>query len=207
MGLQATGSPATEHQEHDQLGHCALTPTAAVTAPTGGTPRDQAAERWMFDGKINPGQLQIIREITTTGADRSPISTRAVPGRARRYAFSATADGQVIVTHAVEDSLDGTDRLRNIERVEFLDGNPLNVIVGTPGNDMPLQRHGTGRPDPRACCAATCSNGLAGNDILVGGAGTRRRRHLRYADNFNTRALANLPPPADQLEIRTGRNR
>ena len=97
---------------------------------------------WMFEGKINPGQLQIIREITTAGADAvADIDVARYQGNRGEYAFSATADGQVVVTHAVEDSLDGSDKLRNIEKVQFLDGGALNIIVGTPGNDV-AQRHG-----------------------------------------------------------------
>ena len=58
----------------------------------------------------------------TTAGD---IDTARFQGNRCEYAFSATADGQVIVSHAVEDSLDGTDRLRNIERVQFADGDAL----------------------------------------------------------------------------------
>ena len=71
------------------------------------------------------------------------IDTAEYQGNRSEYAFSATADGQVIVTHAIEDSLDGTDRLRNIERVQFLDGGALNIIVGTP-EQRHAERHGAG---------------------------------------------------------------
>ena len=49
----------------------------------------------------------------------------------REYNFSATADGQIVVTHAIEDAIDGTDTLRNIERIQFAGGESLNMIVGT----------------------------------------------------------------------------
>ena len=83
----------------------------------------------MFSGAINPGQLAILREIKTdtTAGD---IDVAKFQGARGEYAFSATADGQIIVTHAIEDSLDGTDRLRNIEQIQFATGNPLNIIVG-----------------------------------------------------------------------------
>ena len=97
---------------------------------TGGTLVTKPLSAWMFEGRFNPGQLQIIREIktdTTVG----DVDTAVFQGARGEYAFSATADGQVIVTHAIENSLDGTDRLRNIEKVEFSDGGALNIIVGT----------------------------------------------------------------------------
>ncbi len=159
-----------------------------VTAPTGGTATTKALSAWMFEGKINPGQLQIIREISTTGADAvADIDTARYQGARGEYAFSATADGQVIVTHAVEDSLDGSDKLRNIERVVFSDNSPLNIIVGTPGNDVPL--NGTAQDDLILGLAGVDTlNGLAGNDILVGGPGGNG---ATYADNFDTGSSSN----------------
>ena len=89
-------------------------------------------------------------------------------GNRGEYAFSATSDGQVIVSHAIEDSLDGTDRLRNIEKIQFLDGGALNIIVGTPGNDT---LNGTAQDDLMlGLDGGDILNGGAGNDILVGGA-------------------------------------
>ncbi|WP_244640501.1 peroxidase family protein [Aureimonas glaciei] len=122
----------------------------------------------MFNGTFNPGQLVIVREILT---DTTPgdIDTARYQGNRSEYAFSASTDGQLIVSHAIEDSLDGTDRLRNIERVEFLDGNPLNIIVGTPNNDT---LNGTAQDDLILGLAGNDTlNGGTGNDILVGGPG------------------------------------
>ena len=113
----------------------------------------------MFSGAINPGQLAILREIKTdtTAGD---IDVAKFQGARGEYAFSATADGQVIVSHAIEDSLDGTDKLRNIEKVQFATGNALNIIVGTPNNDT---LNGTLQDDLLL--------GLGGNDVLNGGDG------------------------------------
>jgi Ca2+-binding RTX toxin-like protein len=127
----------------------------------------QLASR-MFDGTINPGQLEIVRTIETdlTAGD---IDTARYQGNLAEYTFGSDANGNVIVTHSIEDSLDGSDRLRNIERLQFLDAN-VGLIVGTAagetlngtsGNDLIL---GLGGNDTL--------NGLAGNDILVGGLGT-----------------------------------
>ena len=142
----------------------------------------------MFAGTINAGQLGIVREISTAGADAvADIDTAVYQGNRSEYAFDATADGQVIVAHAIEDAIDGTDRLRNIERVQFLDGGALNIVVGTPGNDTALT--GTAGDDLiLGLAGGDTLFGLAGNDILVGGpngpSGT-------FADNFNTAAYTN----------------
>ena len=132
---------------------------AGSEVATGGTLVTKPLSAWMFEGRFNPGQLQIIREIKidTTAGD---IDTAKFQGNRAAYAFSATADGQVIVTDTSELNLDGSDRLRNIERVEFADNNPLNIIVGTPNNDV---LNGTAEADLML--------GLGGNDVLNGGAG------------------------------------
>ncbi|MBT1515796.1 hypothetical protein KIP88_35580 [Bradyrhizobium sp. SRL28] len=121
----------------------------------------------MFNGTINPGQLGIVRTIRTdtTAGD---IDTARYQGNIAEYTFGSDANGMVTVTHTIEDSLDGSDKLRNIERLQFLDAT-VGLIVGTAagetlngtaGNDLIL---GLGGNDTL--------NGLGGNDILVGGAG------------------------------------
>ena len=121
----------------------------------------------MFSGAINPGQLGIVRTIRTDADTVADIDTAVYRGGRGEYAFSATADGQVIVTHAIEDAIDGTDRLRGIERVQFADGGALNIIVGTPGNDV---LNGTAGDDLMLGLGGNdVLNGGDGNDILVGG--------------------------------------
>ncbi|HEY2875736.1 MAG TPA: peroxidase family protein [Reyranella sp.] len=121
----------------------------------------------MFNGEINPGQLEIVRTIETANGT-GDIDTARYQGNLTEYTFGSDAAGNVIVTHAIEDALDGTDKLRNIERLQFLDAN-VGLVVGTAagetlngtaGNDLIL---GMGGNDTL--------NGLAGNDILVGGTG------------------------------------
>ncbi|RYZ03110.1 MAG: hypothetical protein EON61_15580, partial [Alphaproteobacteria bacterium] len=155
----------------------------------------------VFAGLINPGQLSIVRTIRT-GTTAGDIDTARYVGLRGEYAFSATADGQVIVTHAIEDALDGSDQLRNIERVQFADGSALNIIVGTPYNDNgaptqgapPLNQpvlNGTAQDDLILGLAGTdVLNGGAGNDILVGGAGANTAVNT-YGDNFQTGSNSN----------------
>lgn len=158
--------------------------TSLVTLVVNGASVTKTLAAWMFEGRINPGQLQIIREITTAGADNVADSDTAIfRGDRGEYAFSATTDGQVIVTHAVEDAIDGSDRLRNIEKVEFATGGALNIIVGTANSDVPL--NGTATDDLiLGLAGADTLNGLAGDDILVGGAGGTTATNT-YSDNFD----------------------
>ncbi|TCL64656.1 peroxidase family protein [Rhizobium sp. BK251] len=153
---------------------------------TGGELVTKPLTAWMLEGTINPGQLTIVREIltdTTTG----DIDTARFQGLRSEYAFSATADGQVIVSHAIEDQLDGTDRLRNIERVQFSDNSALNIFVGTPGNDT---LNGTAQDDLMLGLAGNDTlNGGDGNDILVGGPSTAAVAGPTISDNFDTGGL------------------
>ena len=132
----------------------------------------------MFSGELNPAQLAIVRTIRsdTTQGD---VDTAKFQGLLSEYAFAGNADGSVQVTHAIEDALDGSDKLWNIERLQFLD-RTLGLIVGTdagetltgtPGDDLML---GLGGGDTL--------NAGAGNDILVGGpSGTA----VTISDNFS----------------------
>jgi len=140
-------------------------PTGAVIARY--TSMTQLASQ-MFNGNINPGQLQIERTIKTdtTAGD---IDIAQFQGLQSEYTFVGNADGSIQVTHAIEDQLDGSDKLWNIERLKFADGevglivgtNAGETLNGTAGNDLIL---GLGGNDTL--------NGLGGNDILVGGEGS-----------------------------------
>src|SRR5262249_29477177 len=110
-----------------QIGVFALADTAHTGTPLRlvNSMKELTAE--VFAGTVNPSQLAIVRSIktdTTTG----DVDTAKYVGLRGEYAFSATADGQVIVTHAIEDAVDGSDRLRNVEKIQFADGSALNII-------------------------------------------------------------------------------
>lgn len=122
----------------------------------------------VFSGEINPGQLKIVRDIVSTGDATPDIDTAAYSDVRANYSFSARADGALVVANTGGlDPLDGTDLLRNIERLQFTDGS-LGIIVGTPNNDV---LNGTALDDLMLGLAGNdVLNGGAGNDILVGGA-------------------------------------
>ena len=121
----------------------------------------------MFAGTINPGQLGIVRTIREDTTNMMPtirlkISTpQSIRACVPNNTFAGNADGSLQVTHAIEDQLDGSKKLRNIERLQFSDGGALNIVVGTTGNDTAL--NGTADDD--------LILGLAGNDTLNGFAG------------------------------------
>jgi Ca2+-binding RTX toxin-like protein len=74
----------------------------------------------MFSGAINPGQLSIVRTIrtdTTTG----DIDTAVFSGARAEYDIDFNADGTITVSHVDGLATDGTDTVRNVERLEFAD--------------------------------------------------------------------------------------
>ena len=122
----------------------------------------------MFAGHVNPGQLQIVREIVATADAIPDIDTAVYQGARANYAFGATSDGMVTVTDVGPDPIDGSDKLRNIERLQFTDAT-LGIIVGTTGDDT---LNGTAGDDLMLGLGGNDTlNGLAGADLLVGGLG------------------------------------
>ncbi|MCS4095543.1 peroxidase family protein [Rhizobium sp. BK176] len=73
----------------------------------------------MLDGTWSPGQLNIVREIKTGTA---AFDTAVFSGRQANYTIT-TVGGLTTVTDNV--GTDGTDRLTNIERLQFSDGSVL----------------------------------------------------------------------------------
>ena len=84
---------------------------------------------YMLSGEINPGQLSIVREIlTAAGPD---FDTAMFSGPRANYTVTTGLDGTTTVTDNVGTNAgtDGTDTLRNIERLQFSD----QAIVLAPG--------------------------------------------------------------------------
>lgn len=137
----------------------------------------------MFNGTYNPGQLRIIREIKTdtTAGD---IDIAKYQGNRSEYAFAGNADGSIQVTHTIEDQLDGSDKVRNVERLQFLDST-MGIVVGTNGPDV---LNGSEQDDLiLGLDGADVLNGNGGNDILVGGPNTNTSGSA--SDDFNTQTL------------------
>ncbi len=153
----------------------------------------------MFAGTINPGQLVIVREILSTGDAIADIDTAAFVDVSTNFTFSLNADGKLVVTHAVEDALEGSDTLSGIEQLRFADGT-YAIIMGTPYNDngLPVQGapplnqpvlNGTNANEIIIGLAGSdILNGNGGNDVLIGGTDAAPGS---YADNFGSAAYTN----------------
>ncbi|MGW9820234.1 Ca2+-binding RTX toxin-like protein [Methylorubrum extorquens] len=100
----------------------------------------------MFDRTINPGQLAIVREIVDGDASNSAVDIAVYRDVLANYDFTQNADGSITVAHRVAATVDptpeddpagetpegeaepdansdGIDRLSNIEKLRFSDGN------------------------------------------------------------------------------------
>jgi len=74
----------------------------------------------MLAGTINPGQLQIVREIVYAGVTPAEVDTAVFSGNFADYTISAPdANGVRVVTDTV--GTDGSDHVRNVERMQFAD--------------------------------------------------------------------------------------
>jgi Ca2+-binding RTX toxin-like protein len=87
----------------------------------------------VFAGQINPGSITFVRSIVTTGSTAADIDTAVFTGLRDDYTVSV-AGGVVTVTDNAGN--DGTDTLRNIERLQFADVN-IASGAGTAGVLVP----------------------------------------------------------------------
>ena len=81
----------------------------------------------IMDGLIKPQQLRIVREVQSP-ANGTAVDTALFTGPQAEYdiTFGATA---TTVVHARGTAADGTDTLRNVERLRFADGEIANAPV------------------------------------------------------------------------------
>lgn len=118
----------------------------------------------MLAGRINPGQLKIVREIITDGALDTDNDVAFYAGSRGDYTFVRNADGSVTVTDNVvtpilvtdpitgivaPDALlgdEGTDTLRNIEILRFTNRDAAGVATGTFTDLFIAPRAATGAP-------------------------------------------------------------
>jgi Ca2+-binding RTX toxin-like protein len=148
----------------------------------------------LLDGTINPGQLQIVREIVDAGQE-GDVDTAVYFDVRANYSIRANADGSVSVAHIAVPAVgdlgidanngdpnpaigDGVDKLWNVEVLRFADmevdlrTDPAanGVVMGTAGDDVLLGSNG---PDVVFAGAGNDTiNGLAGNDLIFAEAGS-----------------------------------
>jgi len=125
----------------------------------------------MLTGEINPGWLEIVRRIEWADP-AGDIDTAVYRDVRANYSISLNADGSYTVEHLVVAGggggggggnviVDGTDRVRNVERLQFADQTvELDAVQVINGDDNDNVLIGTANSD--------VINGLGGNDQLFG---------------------------------------
>ncbi|MER2512805.1 MAG: peroxidase family protein, partial [Nitrosomonas ureae] len=122
----------------------------------------------MQNGTYSPDQLVIVREILTNSTG---IDTAVYRDVFANYVINSDSTGTLFIDHVNPGNGgggadDGSDRVRNVERLQFTD---RLVIVGTPGND---NLEGTAGNDVILGLTGNDTlNGLGGVDILRGEGG------------------------------------
>jgi Ca2+-binding RTX toxin-like protein len=118
----------------------------------------------LLTGKINPGQLKIVREITSAGAGGTDVDIAVYAGNRSDYTIVQNANGTTTVTDNVITPIpeidpvtgtvnlnallgdEGTDTLSNIEILRFTDRNPDGSATGTFTDLLIGQSPATGTP-------------------------------------------------------------
>ena len=85
----------------------------------------QTLEQLTFSRTVNPGALNIVREVVD-GGRQGDVDTAVFWDNFANYEVTQNADGSVTVSHITQTAgnntpSDGTDLLRNIERLQFAD--------------------------------------------------------------------------------------
>ncbi|MBA4094578.1 MAG: heme peroxidase, partial [Candidatus Accumulibacter sp.] len=75
----------------------------------------------MLSGEINPGQLVIVREILGSPTAENEVDTAVYSDLRANYDVTRNDDGTWNVAHLRGTATDGTDLIRNIERLQFSD--------------------------------------------------------------------------------------
>jgi Ca2+-binding RTX toxin-like protein len=73
----------------------------------------------VFAGRLDPGEIDIVRTISTAGALPTDVDTAVYSGLRAEYTLTVNADGSVTVDHG--GGIDGVDLLRNMELIAFAD--------------------------------------------------------------------------------------
>ena len=156
----------------------------------------------VFSGAINPGQLRVIREIKTADG-AGDVDTARYQDVSTNYSFSVTADGRLVVSHAIVDGIDGTDTLSNIERLQFTDGT-YAIILGTEfndnggsgANDRPVLNGTTANEIIIGLAGSDILNGNGGNDVLIGGTDGPTIDLCRQFTGPRRTGTTTAPPPS-----------
>ncbi|MFC5512328.1 peroxidase family protein [Massilia jejuensis] len=95
----------------------------------------------MLAGRINPGQLRIVREILQSPTKLTDIDQAIYSDLRANYDITRNVDNTWSVAHARGTGADGTDTIRNIEELVFSD-DVINLTGEPHIDDMtPTERH------------------------------------------------------------------
>jgi hypothetical protein len=90
----------------------------------------------IFDGTLKPSQLRIVRQVRKAAPDANDIDTAVFSGNRADYDFvPGPSTTKMTVVHARGTLVDGTDTVRNVERLQFAD--QTLVIDPTLHNEPP----------------------------------------------------------------------
>ncbi|QMD25181.1 heme peroxidase [Citrobacter freundii] len=146
----------------------------AVTGMAGLTSAESMAElkSYMLAGTLKPNQLSIVREILREG-DGTETDVAVYRDISTNYAFTRMADGSLRVDHATPNAAlnldDGTDRLLNIEKLEFGDGQQLWVTAQKATGNVNISSATPSVGDLLRVNVANLldGNGLAANTVIT----------------------------------------
>jgi Ca2+-binding RTX toxin-like protein len=95
----------------------------------------------VFAGRINPGDIEIVRSIETSTPGPTDVDTAEFSDERANYEIipSAADPSVVTVVHQGGAGIDGTDTLRNVERAKFSD-ETVEIV------DLPTNTPATGAP-------------------------------------------------------------
>jgi hypothetical protein len=114
ISVRDTADHALEIGSTDLMEH-----TAAIGDFGAGT-LGMTLQQAVFAGKVNPGQLEIVRELVNPGPGTA-VDTALFSGPSADYDITWNNDGSVTVAHTRGAASDGIDTLWNIEQFGFCD--------------------------------------------------------------------------------------
>ena len=126
-----------------------------------------AVQADILAGRMHAGQLRIVRSIVTPAGQENLADVAQFSGPQADYDITGDlANGSATVVHARNNVVinDGTDRLRNIERLLFADG--ILQIVNMPGNTPATGSVTLSSLAPAENQALTATRAFNDNDIV-----------------------------------------
>jgi Ca2+-binding RTX toxin-like protein len=107
--------PATE------LGTTDLMENVATSGNFGPGTNGMTLQQAVFAGRVDPGNLVIVREILTASTSAPDVDTAIFTGPLASYTITANANGSITVTdsRAVAARADGIDTVWNVEQLQF----------------------------------------------------------------------------------------